>query len=102
MHSKIDRDELCNISLLFIKSRVHHCVTTCGCRFPYPPWRDDNFVMVIQNQLPLLLMLSFVFSMLQIVKDVVHEKERKIKVSAVYSLLQIVKDVVYGIKRKLS
>ena len=49
-------------------------------RMPYPPYNDDNFVLVVQNQLPLLLLLSFVFSALNIVKDIVHEKERKIKV----------------------
>ena len=49
-------------------------------RFPYPPYRNDYFVLVIQQQLPLILMLSFVYSALSIVKDVVHEKERKLKV----------------------
>ena len=49
-------------------------------RFPYPPYINDNFVLVIQQQLPLILMLSFVYSALSIVKDVVHEKERKLKV----------------------
>ena len=49
-------------------------------RFPYPSYIDDNFVLVIQQQLPLILMLSFVYSALSIVKDVVHEKERKLKV----------------------
>ena len=49
-------------------------------RFPYPPYNDDAFVLVIQQQLPLVVMLSFVFIALQIVKDVVHEKERKLKV----------------------
>lgn len=49
-------------------------------RFPYPPWRDDMFVLVLQQQFPFLLILSFIFTVLYIVKDVVHEKERKIKV----------------------
>ncbi len=50
-------------------------------RFPYPHYNDDNFVLVLQQQLPFILMLSFVFSALQIVKDVVYEKERKLKVN---------------------
>lgn len=49
-------------------------------RHPYPPYNDDNFVLVIQQQFPLILMLSFVLIALNIVKDVVHEKERKLKV----------------------
>ena len=74
------------IELMYVHTHVHvhvilHLYSTVAYayRYPYPPWRDDNFVIVIQNQFPLLLMLSFVFTMLQIVKDVVHEKERKIK-----------------------
>eukprot|EP00914_Ancora_sagittata_P026115 GHVO01051518.1.p1 GENE.GHVO01051518.1~~GHVO01051518.1.p1 ORF type:complete len:373 (-),score=36.81 GHVO01051518.1:66-1184(-) len=50
-------------------------------RQPYPPYLDDNFVLVIQQQLPTILLLSFVFTALQIVKEVVHEKERKLKES---------------------
>lgn len=49
-------------------------------RFPYPPYVDDNFVLVIQQQLPFIIMLSFVFSSMQIVRDLVHEKEQKLKV----------------------
>jgi ATP-binding cassette subfamily A (ABC1) protein 3 len=49
-------------------------------RHPYPPYLSDNFVLVIQQQLPTILLLSLVFSALQIVKEVVHEKERKLKV----------------------
>ena len=61
-------------------------------RFPYPPSRDDLFVVVLQNQFPLLVMLSFVFCALQICKDVVHEKERKIKVrhSNLYTYTHII------------
>ncbi|XP_055954385.1 phospholipid-transporting ATPase ABCA3 [Patella vulgata] len=50
-------------------------------RHPYPPYNDDNFVLVIQQQFPLILMLSFIIVALSIVKDVVYEKERKLKVS---------------------
>ncbi|XP_071106304.1 phospholipid-transporting ATPase ABCA3-like [Haliotis cracherodii] len=50
-------------------------------RHPYPPYNDDPFVLVIQKQFPLVLMLSFIITALSIVKDVVHEKERKLKES---------------------
>lgn len=49
-------------------------------RSPYPPYNNDLFVLVLQNQFPFIIMVSFVFVALQIVKDVVHEKERKLKV----------------------
>ncbi|XP_053220123.1 phospholipid-transporting ATPase ABCA3 [Podarcis raffonei] len=48
-------------------------------RFPYPPYVNDLFVLAIQNQLPLLLMLSFTYTSLNIVRAVVHEKEKKLK-----------------------
>ena len=52
-------------------------------RFPYPDYIHDNFVLVIQTSLPLLLMLSLVFTALNIVRDVVYEKQKKLKVSVI-------------------
>uniref|UniRef100_A0A673NHT1 ATP-binding cassette sub-family A member 3-like n=1 Tax=Sinocyclocheilus rhinocerous TaxID=307959 RepID=A0A673NHT1_9TELE len=48
-------------------------------RFPYPAFIYDVFILAIQNQLPLLLVLSFTYSSLNIVRAVVQEKERKLK-----------------------
>ncbi|XP_067672614.1 phospholipid-transporting ATPase ABCA3-like [Haliotis asinina] len=50
-------------------------------RYPYPPYNDDPFVLVIQKQFPLVIMLSFIIIALSIVKDIVHEKEKKLKES---------------------
>ena len=49
-------------------------------RFPYPKRLFDPFIVVIQGTLPLLLMLSLVYTALTIVKNIVHEKEHKLKV----------------------
>jgi len=59
-------------------------------RFPYPPYVDDKFVLVIQQQLPFIVMLSFVFCAMQIVRDLVYEKERclKVRVVMLLSMLQ--------------
>ncbi|KAL7979133.1 hypothetical protein Chor_015157 [Crotalus horridus] len=54
-------------------------VTVTVRRFPYPPYVNDLFLLAIQNQLPLLLMLSFTYTSLNIVRAVVHEKEKKLK-----------------------
>uniref|UniRef100_A0A8B9UJ54 ABC transporter domain-containing protein n=1 Tax=Anas zonorhyncha TaxID=75864 RepID=A0A8B9UJ54_9AVES len=54
-------------------------ITVVVQRFPYPPYVNDLFVLAIQNQLPLLLMLSFTYTSLNIVRAVVHEKEKKLK-----------------------
>lgn len=49
-------------------------------RMSYPPYLDDNFVLVIQQQFPMIIVLSFIFYSMQIVKDLVYEKEQKLKV----------------------
>ncbi|OXB63100.1 UNVERIFIED_CONTAM: hypothetical protein H355_009213, partial [Colinus virginianus] len=54
-------------------------ITVVVQRFPYPSYVNDLFVLAIQNQLPLLLMLSFTYTSLNIVRAVVHEKEKKLK-----------------------
>ena len=55
-------------------------------RFPFPPFTKDLFVITIQSKLPMLLMLGFVFIALVIVKDLVHEKEKRLKVRPVGAL----------------
>ena len=49
-------------------------------RFPYPEYHDDVFIIVLQTQLPFLIMLSFIVTAPVICKDVVLEKEKKLKV----------------------
>jgi len=49
-------------------------------RFPYPDCIDDPLTVAIQTTLPLLLMLSLIFIALNIVRDIVYEKEKKLKV----------------------
>uniref|UniRef100_A0A8C5UJ83 ATP binding cassette subfamily A member 3 n=1 Tax=Malurus cyaneus samueli TaxID=2593467 RepID=A0A8C5UJ83_9PASS len=56
-------------------------ITVVVQRFPFPAYVNDLFLLAIQNQLPLLLMLSFTYTSLNIVRAVVHEKEKKLKVS---------------------
>jgi len=56
-------------------------------RFPYPPYADDKFVLVIQQQLPFIVMLSFIFCAMQIVRDLVYEKERCLKVGVLLNML---------------
>jgi len=56
-------------------------------RFPYPPYVNDKFVLVIQQQLPFIVMLSFIFCAMQIVRDLVYEKERCLKVDMLLNAL---------------
>lgn len=60
-------------------------------RFPYPAFLYDVFILAIQNQLPLLLVLSFTYTSLNIVRAVVQEKERKLKVCLCFSLWALCK-----------
>lgn len=48
-------------------------------RHPYPPFNDDRMVMVLQNQFPFILIISFELLALNIVKDIVEEKEKRLK-----------------------
>ncbi|GAB1602809.1 ATP-binding cassette sub-family A member 3-like [Argonauta hians] len=48
-------------------------------RHPYPPYNNDPMVLVIQGQLPFILILSFILCAVQIVKDIVQEKELRLK-----------------------
>ncbi|XP_058536329.1 ATP-binding cassette sub-family A member 17-like isoform X1 [Ochotona princeps] len=48
-------------------------------RFPYGPFIQDKFFLVLQNDFPLLLMLSFICFELIIINSISLEKERKLK-----------------------
>ncbi|XP_075384195.1 ATP-binding cassette sub-family A member 17-like [Tenrec ecaudatus] len=48
-------------------------------RFPYGPYIQDHFFMVLQNEFSPLLMLSFICIELTIINSITVEKERKLK-----------------------
>ncbi len=58
-------------------------------RMPYPPYLDDGFILVLQNQLPFIILLSFMLVAPQIVKEVVLEKEGRLKVTFFTSELAV-------------
>lgn len=64
-----------------LATRLLDRITVVVQRFFYPPYINDLFLLAIQNQLPLLLMLSFTYTSLNIIRAVVHEKEKKLKVT---------------------
>lgn len=71
-------------------------LTVIAKRFPYPPFISDPFLVAIQYQLPLLLMLSFTYTSLTIIRAVVQEKERKLKVLYLHLALKHFGKVVLG------
>ncbi|KAA0192008.1 hypothetical protein HAZT_HAZT001559 [Hyalella azteca] len=50
-------------------------------RMPYPPYTDDKYLVALQAWLPLILLLSYLYPATNIVKNIVHEKEKKLKES---------------------
>ena len=69
----------------YIKGNLTDVNTTVSVkRFPYPDYIHDPFIVAIQTTLPLLLMLSLIFTALNIVRDIVYEKEKKLKVRNLY------------------
>ena len=55
-------------------------------RMPYPKFDMDNFIYVIENTIPFLLLIAFLAMNINVVRSVVTEKEKRIKVR-IYSLL---------------
>jgi ATP-binding cassette subfamily A (ABC1) protein 3 len=49
-------------------------------RYPFPPYKADNFVLVIQIWFPFLLVMSYIFAAINMVKNIVYEKENGLKV----------------------
>ncbi|KAK6177284.1 hypothetical protein SNE40_015412 [Patella caerulea] len=50
-------------------------------KMPYPPYFKDPMLLVLQQQLPLLLLLSFILNVIMTAKNIIYEKERKLKES---------------------
>lgn len=49
-------------------------------RFPYPPYIDDEFLDVLEDNFPFIVLMSFIITAPNIVKDLVLEKERRLRV----------------------
>ncbi|KAG1651994.1 ATP-binding cassette sub-family A member 3 [Nymphon striatum] len=50
-------------------------------RYPFPPYTSDPFAPSLKLILPLVIVFSFIYPYLNIVKSIVHEKEKKLKES---------------------
>jgi ATP-binding cassette subfamily A (ABC1) protein 3 len=47
-------------------------------RFPYPPYNNDNFVVVLIALFPFIIILSFIFTVIFTAKSILQEKVKKI------------------------
>ncbi|XP_042876783.1 phospholipid-transporting ATPase ABCA3-like isoform X3 [Penaeus japonicus] len=50
-------------------------------RMPYPKYIDDKYLVALQSWLPFVLLISYIYPAINIVKSVVYEKEKKLKES---------------------
>ncbi|KAL3853548.1 hypothetical protein ACJMK2_017083 [Sinanodonta woodiana] len=72
-------------------------------RMPYPAYTDDPIVAILQSNLPLFIVISFLLNALQISKNIAYEKEKLLKESmkmmglstAIYWLSWFVKCLIY-------
>lgn len=50
-------------------------------REPFPPYVDDSYIYFLVSMLPMMILLSFIVLAPNIVKEIVLEKETKLRVS---------------------
>ena len=62
------------------KKNLAEEIETLLWRYPYPPYLMDDFITIIQGQLPVVLMMGYVLAVLTVTRNVVLEKEKKLKV----------------------
>jgi hypothetical protein len=46
---------------------------------PYPCYVNDKFVMAVSRSLPLFMVLAWIYTISMMVKDIVYEKEKRLK-----------------------
>ena len=63
-------------------TRMFEDLTVLVKRFPHGAHIQDKFLLILQNEFPLLLMLSFICIELIIINSIALEKERKMKVTS--------------------
>ena len=50
-------------------------------RFPFPNYIHDGFIQIIQTFMPNFFVIAFIYTALVIVRSIVYEKEKRLKVS---------------------
>lgn len=72
-------------------------------RYPYPPYIDDKFIVALKLFFPMIICFSFIYPAVNIVKNLVVEKEKRIKVRkkylCIYTLKYSIVDCLFPYKR---
>jgi ATP-binding cassette subfamily A (ABC1) protein 3 len=50
-------------------------------KFPFPSYVQDAFILIIQQFMPNFFVIAFIYTALVIVRNIVYEKEKRLKVS---------------------
>ena len=69
--------------------KMNESVTTRLQTFPDPPHRDDEYVHFVNDYMPMVFLVSFLLAVAAICKDIVLEKEKKLKVLMIIIIIII-------------
>lgn len=58
-------------------------------KMAYPPYIEDSMLITVQSTLPLFFVLAFILYVIMLAKNLVYEKELKLKVSIFLSLYRM-------------
>lgn len=62
----------------------HEPATVLMQKFPFPDYIKDAFIIIIQQFMPNFFVIAFIYTALVIVRSIVYEKEKRLKVSLQY------------------
>lgn len=62
----------------------HNSVSIHMQRFPYPKWIEDNLLTTMKSVVGMIVMLSFVYTCINLVKSITTEKEKQLKVCTLF------------------
>ena len=73
-------------------------------RFPFPSYVQDAFILIIEQFMPNFFVIAFIYTALVIVRSIVYEKEKRLKVSMPHCTLHTTKHhtILYHITPTIS
>jgi hypothetical protein len=66
-------------AIIEVKSNQSQMFGLVGQMMPYPCYVSDRFIVAISRSMPLFMVLAWIYTVSMMVKDIVYEKERRLK-----------------------
>ena len=66
-------------AIIEVKSKQDQIFGLVSQMMPYPCYIDDIFLTAIGNMLPLIMVIAWIYTVSMLVKDIVYEKEKRLK-----------------------